>query len=85
MNAIDKDSEGTKKIKNNCTDSTILESSKESYLTLLNNWKSKQKDQVCHSSKDAGTLNLMRMVDDAVLTSRQLELFLYGDIMHIIL
>ena len=33
-------------------------------------WKSKQIDQVCHSSKDAETLNLMRMVDDAVLTLR---------------
>ena len=31
---------------------------------------------------DAETLNLLRMVDDAVLTSRQLELLLYGDIMN---
>ena len=45
-------------------------------------WKSKQIDRVCHSSKDAETLNLMRMVDDAVLTSRQLELLLYGDVMQ---
>ena len=45
-------------------------------------WKSKQIDRVCHSSKDAETLNLMRMVDDAVLTLRQLELLLYGDVMH---
>ena len=45
-------------------------------------WKSKQIDQVCHSSKDAETLNLIKMVDDAVLTSRQLELLLYGNIMN---
>ena len=45
-------------------------------------WKSKQIDRVCHSSKDAETLNLIKMVDDAVLTSRQLELLLYGDIMN---
>ena len=45
-------------------------------------WKSKQIERVCHSSKDAETLNLIRMVNDAVLTSRQLELLLYEDIMH---
>ena len=45
-------------------------------------WKSKQIERVCHSSKDAETLNLLRMVEDAVLISRQLELLLYGDIMH---
>ena len=33
-------------------------------------WKSKQIERVCHSSKDAETLNLIKMVDDAVLTSR---------------
>ena len=43
-------------------------------------WKSKQIEQVCHSSKDAETLNLLRMVDDAVLISRQLELLLYRNI-----
>ena len=45
-------------------------------------WKSKQIERVCHSSKDTETLNLIRMVDDAVLTSRQLEILLYRDIMH---
>ena len=45
-------------------------------------WKSKQVERVCHSSKDAETLNLIKMVDDAVLTSRQLKLLLYGDIMQ---
>ena len=33
-------------------------------------WKSKQIERVCHSSKDAETLNLIKIVDDAVLTSR---------------
>ena len=45
-------------------------------------WKSKQIERVCHSSKDAETLNLIKMVDDAVLTLRQLELLLYKDIMQ---
>ena len=31
-------------------------------------WKSKQIERVCHSSKDAETLNLIRLFDDAVLT-----------------
>ena len=45
-------------------------------------WKSKQIERVCHSSKDAETLNLVRMVDDAVLAARQLEMLLYGDILQ---
>ena len=45
-------------------------------------WKSKQIERVCHSSKDAEMLNLIKMVDDAVLTSRQLELLLYRDVMN---
>ena len=36
--------------------------------------------RICHSSKDAETLNLLKMVDDLVLASRQLELLLYGDV-----
>ena len=32
--------------------------------------KIQQIERVCHSSKDAETLNLIKMVDDAVLTSR---------------
>ena len=43
-------------------------------------WKTKQISRVCHSSKDAETLNLLKMVDDSVLASRQLELLLYGDV-----
>ena len=42
-------------------------------------WKSKQIERVWHSSKDAETLNMSRMVDDATFAARQLELLLYGD------
>ena len=42
-------------------------------------WKSKQIDRVCHSSKDAETLSMTLMVDDATFAARQLELLLYGD------
>ena len=44
-------------------------------------WKGKQIERVCHSSKDMETLNLLKMVDDSVLASRQLELLLYGDVL----
>ena len=43
-------------------------------------WKSKQISRVCHSSKDAETLNLLDMVEDASLMARQLELLLYGEV-----
>jgi len=43
-------------------------------------WKSKQISRVCHSSKDAETLNLLDMVEDVSLMSRQLELLLYGEV-----
>ena len=42
-------------------------------------WKSKQISCVCHSSKDAKTLNVSRMVDDAIFAARQVEILLYGD------
>ena len=42
-------------------------------------WKSKQIDRVCHSSKDAETLNMTRLVDDATFAARQLELMMYGE------
>ena len=32
-------------------------------------WKSQQIERVCHSSKDAETLNLLKMVDDSVLAA----------------
>jgi len=42
-------------------------------------WKAKTIARVCHSSKDAETLNVLTMVEDAVSTARQLEILLYGD------
>lgn len=42
-------------------------------------WKSQQIGCVCHSSKDAKTLTISKMVEDMIFTSRQLELLLYGD------
>ena len=43
-------------------------------------WKAKQIDQVCHSSKDAETLNLLTMVEDSMYEASQLEQMLYGDV-----
>ena len=34
---------------------------------------------MCYSSKDAETLNVLTMVEDAVFTARQLEILLFGD------
>ena len=45
-------------------------------------WKTKQIARVCHSSKDAETLNLLRMVDDSVLAASHLELLLYGEVIN---
>ena len=45
-------------------------------------WKTKKIYRVCHSSKDAERLKLLKMVDDSVLTARQLELLLYGDVLN---
>ena len=42
-------------------------------------WKSKQIERVCHSSKDAETLNMSHMVDDASYAAQQLDILLYGD------
>ena len=42
-------------------------------------WKTKQIDRVTHSSKDAETLNVSKLVDDAVFLVRQLEILLFGD------
>ena len=43
--------------------------------------KSNQIDLVCHSSKDAETLILLKMIEDLVYTAHQLEQLLYGDVM----
>lgn len=42
-------------------------------------WKTKQFERVCHSSKDAETLNLSKLVEDAVFAVRQLETLLFGE------
>ena len=41
-------------------------------------WKSKQITRTVHSSKDAETLNLSKLVDDSVFVARQLEHLLFG-------
>ena len=36
-------------------------------------WKAVHIEYVCHSSKDAETLNLLKMMEDSVYAARQLE------------
>ena len=42
-------------------------------------WKSKQIERVCHSSKDAETLSMSKLLDEVVYIARQLEILLFGD------
>merc|ERR1712240_478531 len=42
-------------------------------------WKSKQIDRVCHSSKDAETLAMSKLIDELVYIARQVEMLLFGD------
>merc|ERR1712163_38431 len=42
-------------------------------------WKAKQIDRVCHSSKDAETLAMTKIIDELVYMSRHVEILLYGD------
>ena len=42
-------------------------------------WKSKQIERVCHSSKDAETLALSKMLDEATYLVRQIETLLFGE------
>ena len=42
-------------------------------------WKSKTITRVCYSSKDAETLNVFKMMDDAIFAARQVETLYYGD------
>ena len=42
-------------------------------------WKAKQIERVCHSSKDAETLAMSKMIDEVTYTCRQIETILYGD------
>ena len=41
-------------------------------------WKSKQISRTAHSSKDAETLNMSKLVDDSVSLARQVEMLLHG-------
>ena len=42
-------------------------------------WKAKQIERVCHSSKDAETLNLLTLAEDSVHAANQLEQLMYGE------
>ena len=42
-------------------------------------WKAKQIDRVCHSSKDAETLSMTKMIDELVYMATHVEILLYGD------
>ena len=42
-------------------------------------WKAKQIDRVCHSSKDAETLAMTKMIDELVYMARHVEILLYGE------
>jgi len=42
-------------------------------------WKSKQIDRVCHSSKDAETLAMSKLIDELVYIAKQVEILLFGD------
>ena len=42
-------------------------------------WKSKTIVRVCYSSKDAETINISKIMDDAIFAARQIETLYYGD------
>ena len=42
-------------------------------------WKSKTISRVCYSSKDAETINISKMMDDAIFAACQIEILYYGD------
>ena len=56
----------------------IVNSKKDRAAAIM--WKSKQISRVVHSSKDAETLNLIKLVDDSLSAARQLENLMYGNI-----
>jgi len=41
-------------------------------------WKTKQIVRVCHSSKDAETLSMTKMIDEVTYMARHVEILLYG-------
>merc|ERR1712240_581533 len=42
-------------------------------------WKSKQLERVCHSSKDAETLAMSKLLDEVIYIAKQVEILLFGD------
>ena len=42
-------------------------------------WKSKTIARVCYSSKDAETIHISKMMDDAIFAACQIETLYYGD------
>ena len=42
-------------------------------------WKSKTISRVCYSSKDVETINISKMMEDAIFAARQLEMLMFGD------
>ena len=42
-------------------------------------WKSKTIARVCYSSKDAETINISKMMDDAIYAARQVETLYFGE------
>merc|ERR1711867_326475 len=42
-------------------------------------WKAKQIDRVCHSSKDAETLAMTKIINELVYMARHVEILLYGN------
>ena len=42
-------------------------------------WKSKMIARVCYSSKDAETIIISKMMDDAIFAAHQMETLYYGD------
>ena len=42
-------------------------------------WKAKQIARVCHSSKDAETLSMTKIIDELTYMARHVEILLYGD------
>ena len=42
-------------------------------------WRAKQIERVCHSSKDAETLAMSKMVDEVTYAGRQIETVMFGD------
>ena len=42
-------------------------------------WKSKNISRVCYNSKDAETINIAKIMEDAVYAARQVETLMFGD------